>query len=323
MAKLRIVFMGTGDIALPTMQSLIDASDRADAYELAALVTQLDKPVGRKQVLKAPAVKELALSHDIPVMQPESARDQDFLEALAELKPDIIVVMAYGQILPQALLDMPSLACINLHASLLPKYRGAACIQAAIDAGDSKTGITVMHVVKALDAGDIILKKETEIGKHETGGELHDRLAELSPGALEEVLKQLADGSDQRIAQDPDEVSYISKLMREHGEMDWSQSAEALERRIRAYDPWPGTSTTYLDSKGRQRRLKIFPQVEVKSKSGQSGEVLAVDGILSVACGEGSLEIQTVQPDGSRQMSAADFLMGNAIKVGDTLGSSE
>ena len=336
MAKLRIVFMGTGDIALSSLRSLLVADDGAQSnsnsksnpnsepasYELVALVTQPDKPVGRKQVLTAPAIKDLAQGQGIPVMQPESAREKSFLKALKAMAPDVIVVMAYGQILSQALLDIPSVACINLHASLLPKYRGAACIQAAIDAGDSHTGITVMHVVKALDAGDIILKKETPIGKHETGGELHDRLAEIAPEALHEALSQLAHGSAQREPQDPEKVSYISKLMREHGEIDWTLTAEALERRIRAYEPWPGTSTAFVDNKGRQRRLKIFPQVEVSEQGGKPGQVLSTDGLLSIACGQGSIVIESVQPDGSRRMSAADFLMGNALVVGDVVGLS-
>ena len=281
-------------IALSSLRSLLVADDGANSksnancnsepvsYELLALVTQPDKPVGRKQLLTAPAIKELAQGHGIPVMQPESAREKSFLEALKAMAPDVIVVMAYGQILSQALLDIPSVACINLHASLLPKYRGAACIQAAIDAGDSHTGITVMHVVKALDAGDIILKSETPIGKNETGGELHDRLAEIAPEALHEALSQLAHGSAQREPQDPEKVSYISKLMREHGEIDWTLTADALERRIRAYEPWPGTSTAFVDNKGRQRRLKIFPQVEVSEQGGKPGQVLSTDGVLSM-----------------------------------------
>ncbi|MGB2011076.1 MAG: methionyl-tRNA formyltransferase [Akkermansiaceae bacterium] len=320
MAKLRIVFMATGDIALPSLQSMFDASGEDGAYELVALVTQPDKPVGRKQVLTAPAVKELALSHHIPVLQPESAADRVFLAELAAMQPDIIVVMAYGQILPQALLDIPSVAIINLHASLLPKYRGAACIQAPIDAGDSHTGITVMHVVKALDAGDIILKREFAIGEHETGGELHDRLADLGPEALMAALQQLADGIDERTPQDPEQVSYVSKLLREDGELDWSQSAEALERRTRAYDPWPGTSTTYRDKKGRLRRLKIFPQVEVGTGSGKPGQVLEAGDTLRVACGEGCLVISSLQADGSRRMSAADFMLASPLGVGDILG---
>ncbi|MGB2265970.1 MAG: methionyl-tRNA formyltransferase [Akkermansiaceae bacterium] len=320
MAKLRIVFMATGDIALPSLQSMFDASGEDGAYELVALVTQPDKPVGRKQVLTAPAVKELALSHHIPVLQPESAADRVFLAELAAMQPDIIVVMAYGQILPQALLDIPSVAIINLHASLLPKYRGAACIQAPIDAGDSHTGITVMHVVKALDAGDIILKREFAIGEHETGGELHDRLADLGPEALMAALQQLADGIDERTPQDPEQVSYVSKLLREDGELDWSQSAESLERRIRAYDPWPGTSTTYRDKKGRLRRLKMFPQVEVGTGSGKPGQVLEAGDTLRVACGEGCLVISSLQADGSRRMSAADFMLASPLGVGDIIG---
>jgi len=318
MSKQRIVFMGTGDIALPSFSSLLEM----DELEVVALVTQPDKPVGRKQILTAPAIKDLALANDIPVMQPERAREKSFISELTELKPDVIVVMAYGQILSQSLLDIPSIACINLHASLLPKYRGAACIQAAIEAGDSHTGITVMHVVKALDAGDIILKKEAAIGEQETGGELHDRLADIAPEALAEVMTQLANGSATREPQDENLVSYIPKLLREHGELDWTQSAEALERRIRAYDPWPGTSTSYTDKKGRARRLKIFPQVKVSERIGKPGEILVTDGVFCVACGEGSLEISSLQPDGSRRMNASDFMLSSPVMVGGFLGAS-
>lgn len=311
----RIVFMGTGDIAIPAFSSLLE-------NDLVALVTQPDKPVGRKQVLTPPAIKTLAQQHDIPVLQPERARDKAFLAELAAFQPDLIVVMAYGQILSQALLDIPTVACINLHASLLPRFRGAACIQAAIDSGDSHTGITVMHVVKALDAGDIILKKATAIGVRETGGELHDRLADLAPEALADALQQLKDGSATRTLQNENEVSYIPKLMREHGEIEWSQPATSLERRIRAYDPWPGTSTSFTDKKGRARRLKIFPQVTVSNASGQPGEVkITDDGGLLVCCGQGALQIEEVQPDGSRRMSVEDFLKGAVIENGSVLGA--
>ena len=315
--SLRIVFMGTGDIAIPAFSSLF-------GNDLVALVTQPDKPVGRKQVLTPPKIKELAQEQNIPVMQPEKARDEEFIKNLAALEPDIIVVMAYGQILSQALIDIPSVACINLHASLLPKYRGAACIQAAIDAGDSHTGITVLHIVKALDAGDIILKKEFEIGTEETGGELHDRLADLAPEALLEAIDQLKNKTATRTPQKESEVSYISKLMREHGEIDWSQPAEVLERRIRAYHPWPGTSTSFTDKKGRQRRLKIFPQVDVvaNTQSDKSPGMVTIsdEGVLQVSCGEGSLILKEVQPDGSRRMKVEDFLKGNHLEHGAQLG---
>jgi len=313
--SLRIVFMGTGEIAIPAFSSLLKRG-------LIALVTQPDKPVGRKRLLTPPQIKTIAEQESILVMQPEKARDEDFLTELAALEPDIIVVMAYGQILSQKLLEIPTVACINLHASLLPRFRGAACIQAAIDAGDEKTGITVMHVVKALDAGDIILKKEVVIGRQETGGELHDRLAEIAPDILLEALDALTKGTASRTQQNENEVSYISKLMREDGEIDWTQSAIALERRIRAYDPWPGTATSFTDKKGRKRRLKIFPQVFCVDESGQPGEVkISEEGDLIVYCGEGALKLKEVQPDGSRRMSVADFLKGAVLGSSSFLGS--
>ena len=320
---LRIVFMGTGDIALPSFSLLFDL----DFVDVVGLVTQPDKPVGRKQVMTPPQIKLVAVEHGVPVYQPEKVSDASFLAELEALNPDVIVVMAYGQILSQALLDIPKVACINLHASLLPKYRGAACIQAAIDAGDSHTGVTVMHVVKALDAGDVILKCETPIGQQETGGELHDRLADLAPEALKKALVQLADGSATRTPQDAALVSYISKLMRSDGRIDWSMPARALERRIRAYDPWPGTSTEFTEkkgrNKGRKRRLKIFPQVEVVDVTDGNrtpGAVLECEGRLVIACGEGALQINQLQPDGSRRMAVADFLLSSPFEVGDVLG---
>ncbi|MGJ8676670.1 MAG: methionyl-tRNA formyltransferase [Akkermansiaceae bacterium] len=313
MSKLRIVFMGTGDIAIPSFTSLFDQN-------LIALVTQPDKPVGRKQILTPPKIKELAEEKGIAVLQPEKAREKAFLAELRALEPDLIVVMAYGQILSQAFLDIAKVACINLHASLLPKYRGAACIQAAIDAGDEYTGITIMHVVKALDAGNIILKTKLRIGEQETAGELHDRLALIGPETLLKVLAMIERGAARGEPQDESLVSYIPKLMREDGEIDWTQTAEALERRIRAYDPWPGTSTSYLDKKGRKRRLKIFPQVCVSELTGIPGEVISTDGLLVVACGQGALEIEYLQPDGSRRMLASDFLMSAPFALGSRLG---
>ena len=316
MSDFRIVFMGTGDIAIDAFSALLNKG-------LVALVTQPDKPVGRKQILTAPKIKEIAVKSAIPVLQPVSAKEEVFLKQLDELKADIIVVMAYGQILSQKLLDMPQVACINLHASLLPKYRGAACIQAAIDAGDTHSGITVMHVVKALDAGDMILKKEVEIRADETGGSLHDRLADLGPEAVLEAVSILADENHVRTPQDEKQVSHISKLMRNDGEIDWSMDAVAIERRIRAYDPWPGTSTSYQDKKGRSRRLKIFPQLVVSDGEGKPGEVISVENGLLVACGKGALLVTDLQPDGSRKMLAKDFLVSGVLEVGNILGVTE
>lgn len=320
MSKLRIVFMGTGDIAIPSFLGLVSNG-------LIALVTQPDKPVGRKQVLTPPRIKQKAIEYGIEVIQPKNARDQEFVTKLSDLKPDIVVVMAYGQILSQKLLDIPPLAFINLHASLLPKYRGAACIQAAIDAGDSTTGITVMHVIKALDAGDIIIRKEIPIGDGETGGELHERLAEISPELLLEAIELVASGNAPRIQQDESQVSYIPKLMRCDGELDWSLSADHIQRRICAYDPWPGTFTVFTETsgrhKGRKKRLKIFPHTEVIdhfNRTSKPGEILSVGDRLVIACGKNALRVDQVQVDGSRRMSSKEFLLSSPFSLGDMLG---
>ena len=233
---MKLIFIATGDIALPAFRHLLASGPRP-----LALVTQPDKPTGRRQTLTPPAIKLAALAAGIPVYQPEKIGD--IAVDLAALEPEFIVVMAYGQILRKNILTLASRAIINLHASLLPKYRGAACIQAAIDAGDSETGITAMHVVSALDAGDIILAESIPISADETGGSLHDRLAELAAPVMASALEHLAAGTAPRIPQDVAASCYISKLDRDHGRIDWTQDAAAIERRIRAYDPWPGTYT--------------------------------------------------------------------------------
>lgn len=299
---MRLIFIATGDITLPSFRHLLENGPRP-----LALVTQPDKPVGRHQTLTPPAIKVEAIAAGIPVYQPEKIGD--ITEELAALDPQILVVMAYGQILRKNILTLATQAIINLHASLLPKYRGAACIQAAIDAGDAETGITVMHVVRQLDAGDMIVTKSIPIAADETGGTLHDRLADLAPLALAEALGNLAAGTAARIPQDDAASSYIPKLEREDGKIDWSQEAAALERRVRAYDPWPGTYTLATEG-GQAKRLKIFPPVTVLQQDGPSGEVSTVDGKLVVGCGSGSLLLEIVQPDGGRRMSAADYLRG-------------
>lgn len=304
--------MGTGDIAIPSFQALLGSG-----YETVALVTQPDKPAGRKMLLTPPRIKELALENGVEVLQPERVRSADELDLLRALAPDLIVVMAYGQILPKALLEMPSVACINLHASLLPKYRGASCIQSAIDEGDSETGITVMHVSPKLDEGDIILSKTVPITASTTGGVLHDELAEIAPVAMMEAIELLFTGAAPRQAQDDSLASYSPKLLRDHGLIDWTIPAEQLERRIRAYDPWPGTYTSFEDSKGRSKRIKIFPKLELRAElSGQPGEVLAASGEFIVACGQGALKITELQVEGSRRMTAEDFLKASPVSVG-------
>lgn len=299
---MRVVFVATGDIALPTWDWLVRSP-----YEVVALVTQPDKPAGRKMQLTAPTIKLRALEAGIPVMQPESLRKKSAIDAVAALSPDLIVVMAYGQILTERFLAIPPLGCINLHASLLPKYRGAACIQAAIDQGDAATGITVMHMVRALDAGDIISQKSTPIRAEETGGTLHDTLADLAPMALTEVIEMFAAGQSPRQPQEESLVSYVGKLAREDGRLPWTSPAAALERRIRAYDPWPGTFA--VTEQG--LRVKCFPAVSVVEDVALApGVCLVRDQQVLVGCGTGALALTEVQAEGGKRMRAMDFLRG-------------
>ncbi len=299
---MRLVFIATGDIALPSLRHLL-----AHGPKPLALVTQPDKPVGRHQALTPPAVKTLALASGIPVIQP--VRIGDATAEIAAHEPDVLVVMAYGQILRDNILTLPRLAIINLHASLLPKYRGAACIQAAIDAGDSVTGITSMHVVRKLDAGDIIDAKSIAITPDETGGSLHDRLADLAAEVMAGTLEKLAAGTAPRTPQDEALASYVPKLDRDHGRLDWNLPAAALERRIRAYDPWPGAFTLAIEG-DREKRLKVFPPTRVLDIGLQPGEIAADAGRLVIGCGQGALELATVQPEGGRRMSADEYLRG-------------
>lgn len=297
---MRVLFVATGDIALPAFRCLLATDHRP-----LALVTQPDKPAGRRMKPTAPRIKTEALAAGIPVYQPE--RIGDATAELAALEPDLVIVAAYGQILRKGTLELPRRAIINLHASLLPKYRGAACIQAAIDAGDAESGVTSMHVVRELDAGDIILTRRIPIAPDETGGSLHDKLADLAADVLVETISRMERGTDTRTPQDPALVSYIPKLDRADGRIDWNRSAAAIERRVRAYDPWPGTYTT-VEPGG--KRLKIFPPTRVLDLELAPGSVATDGGRLIVGCGTGALELLEVQPDGGRRIPAADYLRG-------------
>ena len=232
---MRIVFLGTGDIGIPSFRWLLQSD-----HEVVGLVTQPDRPVGRKLVMTPPQIKTIAQEAGISVEQPERIRKN--LGFLRAWNPEVIVVMAYGQILPVALLELPSLACVNLHASMLPRHRGASPIQAAIREGDLESGVTVMHVAKGLDTGDVILTHSFPLSEEETGGSLHDRLAEAAPGALEEALSLLAKKGREapRFPQDESLATYAPKLTREDGEIDWARPAVELARKLRAYDPWTG-----------------------------------------------------------------------------------
>lgn len=300
---MKVVFIATGDIALPAFRHLLSHGPKP-----LALVTQPDKPVGRKQVLTPPRIKVEALDAGIEVLQPE--RIGEIADRLKVLQPDLLLVMAYGQILKQDILGLPQVNIVNLHASLLPHYRGAACIQAAIDAGDDETGVTAQHMVRKLDAGDIIHARSIPIEADETGGSLHDKLAELAVPVMRETMELLEAGDAPRTPQDETLASYIGKLEREDGRLNWSKNAEQLERRIRAYDPWPGTYTTVEEAAG-VKRIKIFPPTNIGAHDSlKPGEVLVEDGRLWVGTGGGSLELTTIQPEGGKRMAVSDYLLG-------------
>lgn len=317
---MRILYIGTGGIGIPALQSLLQSGD----HNVIGVVTQPDKPAGRKMELRPSPIKELALQHGgIEIFQPPRMRDPAAVEKIKSFAAEVIVVMAYGQILPAAVLQAPSIACLNLHASLLPRHRGAAPIQAAILAGDAETGITVMYMDEGLDTGDILLEKRIPIHDRETGGSLHDRLAESAPAALREAFTLLNTGSAQRIPQDSAQATYAPKLTRESGIIDWSAPPVQIDRLIRAMNPWPAASTAIPAKDGSARQLKIFAAIPLDALvDAPPGTVLhaGADGI-SVATADGALLLQEIQPEGKRRMSARDFLAGNTIPPGTILGA--
>jgi methionyl-tRNA formyltransferase len=296
---MRVLFIGTGEIGLPVLRWLRESKE----HELIGVVTQPDKPVGRAQRIEAPAIKAALAGKDVLILQPARIKAADAVAEIRALAPEVIVVMAYGQILPRSVLEIPRSACLNLHASLLPRHRGAAPIQAALVAGDRETGITVMYMDEGLDTGDIMLQKRLEIAPAETGGSLHDRLAEIAPGALEEALAHLQAGTAPRIHQDSSTATYAPKLEREDGRIDWGEPAATIERKIRAFDPWPGAFTVLRDDAGTERKLKIFRASVVDSCSADPANlVIPVRG--------GAVRIEEVQLEGKRRMSAVEFLRG-------------
>lgn len=307
-----VLFMGTPEFAVPTVEALLSSK-----HVLKAVVTQPDKPAGRGRRLSAPPVKQLALSNGIPCQQPAKLRDPSVVEELASYSPEIIVVAAYGKILPPSVLDLPPKGCINVHASLLPKYRGAAPINWAIINGETETGITIMLMDEEMDHGPILLQRAISILPEETAGELHDRLALLGAECLIEALKGLEDGSIAPNAQDHDRATFAPMLSKEDGQLDWGQPAEDLVNRIRGVTPWPGATTMLNDELFKVWKASLGP----KDVSGSPGEVMAVeeDGI-TVACGQGSVCLLEVQVAGKKRMKAESFLRGYSVSTGTILG---
>jgi len=296
----RIIFAGTPDFAATALRALL-----ATEHDLIAAYTQPDRPAGRGRKPAASPVKQVALEAGVPVFQPETLKETSAQQTLAELRPDVMVVAAYGLILPRAVLDIPRFGCLNIHASLLPRWRGAAPIQRAIAAGDRETGITIMQMDEGLDTGAMLLKKVTPILPDDTGGSLHDRLATLGGEGIVEALQRLQQGTLQGEPQNDADACYAHKLSKEEGHIQWQQPAPVLERLIRAFNPWPGT---YTEQDGLRIRLH---QAEVVSGSGTPGTVLRRerDGI-DIACGEGALRITRLQLPGSRPQSANDLING-------------
>ncbi len=314
---MRLLFMGTGAIGLPLLRALCERT----GDEVIGVVTQPDRPSGRGGSVAAGPIKAWAESRGIPVVQPNSLRTVETRRLLRRFDSDLGIVMAYGMLLPTKVLRLPRLGCINVHASLLPRHRGASPVQAAILAGDGESGLTIIFMDEGLDTGDILLRRELPLRPEETGESLHDRLANLAPAAMGDALDQLQCGTAGRIPQDEREATLTHKLERSDGEMDWSLSAEELERRIRAFHLWPGTWTLIPGQDG-LRILKVFPPVAVEpGRGGRPGrvQILGVDG-LAVETGRGRLVLGEVQLEGRRRMTAAEFLRGFELAEGACLG---
>jgi methionyl-tRNA formyltransferase len=312
---MRVVFIGAGEIGVPTLRVLLQSSE----HDLVAVVTQADKPVGRAQQIEPSPIRKALAETKTSILQPARIKNLQVIDEIRALTPDIIAVMAYGQILPRTLLDIPRIACLNLHASLLPRWRGAAPIQAAIAAGDRQTGITVMYMDEELDTGDILLQRKIEILSTDTGGSLHDRLAQTAPEALLDSLGMLAKGSAPHLPQDNALATYAPKLTRDDGKIDWSESAEIIERKIRALNPWPGAFALVSEKSGRVLRLKVFNAKTVDEK-GRPGEILRADNQgLIVGTGGNTISLGHVQLEGKRRMSAYDFVRGHARLLGRKL----
>ena len=305
---MRIVFMGTPDFAVPSLEALIAAG-----HEVCGVFSQPDKPVGRHQnKLKPTPVKECALAHHIPVFQPAGLRDGEALAQLKELAPELIVVAAYGRLLPDEILALPPKGCINVHSSLLPKYRGSAPIHWAVVNGDKETGVTIMDVVAELDGGDILAQVSTSIDPDETVETVHDRLAALGGELLVKTVAQIGDGTVKRVPQDPARVTYAPMLSRALSPIDWTQSARAIHNKVRGLNPWPATSTDVISGD----TVKIYRSAVLdKTVSAQPGTIVAAgkEGI-DIACGDGQvLRVLELQAPGSRRMAAADYLRGHPL----------
>jgi methionyl-tRNA formyltransferase len=340
MTALRILFLGTAELSCASLQALVGDPQ----FQIAAVVTQPDRPKGRALKPQPSPVKSLALRLGLPVLQPERVRDGKFIGELRELKPNLIVVAAYGQILPPAILDLPRHGCLNVHTSLLPKYRGAAPIQWAIANGDTETGVTIMKMDVGLDTGSIVSQRTTSIHAEDTSAVLHDRLAQLGAELLAQTIPDYVTGKIQPVPQPAAGVSYAAKIKKEDGHIDWNRPAREIWNRLRAFTPWPG-AFTFLPGQPKPQLLKIWKAEVVEESDGRDGspsrplggettagrlgeatlpkkpgEILSADktGIV-VTCGRDALRILELQREGGKRLTAAEFLAGHALKTGEKL----
>ncbi len=302
--KFKIIFLGTPEFAVPGLKKLIDSDD----FSLIAVFTQIDKPKGRKQVMSPSPVKKIALKEGIPVYQPTKIQEE--INTIKKLKPDLIVVIAYGQILPESILNIPKYACINLHASLLPKYRGASCISAAILNNDKYSGVTIMKMDKGMDTGDIITQARIKLSAKENASDLHDKLSVLGANILEKTLKDYCLGKIKAQKQDEKKANYVKLTKKSDGKINWQEPAEIIARKIRAYHPWPGTFC-YLEN---GELLKILEaKVSDSSEKLKAGEVKIKNQEMIVGTGQGNLSILKLQKSGQKALKAPDFILGNNL----------
>ena len=317
---MRVVYMGTPDFAVDTLEEIVKAG-----HEVALVVTQPDKAKGRGKKIVFPPVKEKALEYELPVAQPEQVREESFMEELERIAPDVIVVVAFGQLLPERILNIPKFGCINVHASLLPAYRGAAPIQWAIIDGLEETGVTTMYMEKGLDTGDIIGQRTLRLDESETGGSLFERLAKEGAGLLVETLQQLADGSATRIKQDDTKSSYAKMLSKDMGCLDFSKSAVTLERLIRGLNPWPSAYTSIQGKNLKLYQAEVLSEEEARQlepDASKFGTVIAVDEkSFTIRCQVGALRVFNLQLEGKKRMDTSAFLLGFRVKAGMKLGN--
>ncbi len=306
---MRLIFAGTPEFAARALQALIDAG-----HDIPLVLTQPDRPAGRGMKLRMSAVKEVALAHGLRVEQPENLKTDTTRQPILEARADLMIVAAYGLILPQSVLDMPSLGCVNIHASLLPRWRGAAPIHRAIEAGDSETGITLMQMDKGLDTGAMLTRAALPILATDSTGSLHDRLAELGAHEIIKLLPDLAASKVSATPQDNTLATYAAKISKEEARLDWALSAEQLDRKIRAFNPFPGAYGLLEEAP-----LKIW-QARPVSGAGEPGSILALtDGEIHITCGSGALAITEVQQAGGKRLPVSAFLSGHPLQPGDTL----